>query len=89
MGASLVRRLSKDGHQCVVYDINPEVTEELAGHRIAGASSLQALVAQLPQPRVLWIMVPAGAVGQTVEQLSPPLGRWRHHHRRRQQLLPR
>jgi 6-phosphogluconate dehydrogenase len=70
MGASLVRRLSKDGHQCVVYDVNPAMTEKLTGRGIVGASSLQALVAQLPQPRVLWIMVPAGAVAQTVAQLS-------------------
>src|SRR5665647_157337 len=69
MGASLVRRLSKDGHQCVVYDVNPAVTEKLAGHGIAGANSLEELVAQLPRPRVVWVMVPAGVVGQTVEQL--------------------
>lgn len=73
MGASLVRRLSKAGHQCVVYDIDPAVTEKLAVHGIAGAASLDALAAQLPQPRVVWVMVPAGVVGTTVEQLAAHL----------------
>ena len=73
MGASLVRRLSKDGHQCVVYDVNPAVTEKLTGNSIAGAGSLEELVAQLSRPRVVWTMVPASIVGKTVEQLASHL----------------
>jgi 6-phosphogluconate dehydrogenase len=73
MGASLVRRLGKDGHRCVVYDSNPAVTEKLVGPAISGASSLEKLVAQLERPRVLWIMVPAGGVARTLEQLVPHL----------------
>ncbi len=73
MGASLVRRLSKNGHQCVVHDVNPAVTEQIIGHGIAGVSSFQALVAQLPQPRVVWLMLPAGVVGQAVKQLAAHL----------------
>jgi 6-phosphogluconate dehydrogenase len=73
MGASLVRRLSKDGHQCVVYDVNPAVTERLTGDGIAGAGSLEELAAQLSKPRVVWIMVPASIVGKTVEQLASHL----------------
>lgn len=73
MGASLVRRLSKDGHQCVVYDVNPVVTEQLLGEDITGASSMEALVAQLNKPRIVWIMIPASLVGKTVEELVPHL----------------
>jgi 6-phosphogluconate dehydrogenase len=73
MGASLVRRLSKDDHQCVVYDIDPAVTQKLATNGITGASSLEDLVAQLSKPRVIWIMIPASIVGKTVEQLAAHL----------------
>ena len=74
MGASLVRRLSKVGHECVVYDINPAATEQLTGRGIVCTDSLEALVAQLIQPRIIWIMVPAGVVGQTLEALVSHLG---------------
>jgi 6-phosphogluconate dehydrogenase len=70
MGASLVRRLCKDGHRCVVHDLDPAVTAKLTGHGIAGAASLEALVAQLPAPRVVWLMLPAGVVGHSVAQLA-------------------
>ena len=70
MGASLVRRLSKDGHQCVVHDIDPAVTGALTGPGITAAGSLEKLVAQLAPPRVVWVMLPAGVVGQTVSQLA-------------------
>jgi 6-phosphogluconate dehydrogenase len=69
MGASLVRRLSKDGHQCVVFDVNVNVREKLAGHGVECVGSLEELAALLPHPRVVWVMVPASVVGQTVEQL--------------------
>lgn len=73
MGASLVRRLSMDGHQCVVYDIDPAVIEKIAVNGIAGVVSLADLVEQLPQPRVVWVMVPAGVVGKTVDALAAHL----------------
>jgi 6-phosphogluconate dehydrogenase len=73
MGASLVRRLSKDDHQCVVYDIDPAVTEKIATIGIIGTASLESLVAQLPQPRIIWVMVPAGVVGKIIDDLAKHL----------------
>lgn len=73
MGASLVRRLSKNGHQCVVYDIDPAVTESITALDIIGAASIESLVAQLPKPRIVWVMVPAGVVGNIVDALATHL----------------
>ena len=70
MGANLVRRLTRDGHHCVVYDINADAVSELANEGATGTNSLEALVAALDGPRALWIMVPAGFVQQTVEKLA-------------------
>jgi 6-phosphogluconate dehydrogenase len=70
MGANLVRRLTKDGHQCVVYDVNPAAVQNIAGHGIQGAASMDELVAKLPQPRAVWVMVPAAVAGKTVEELA-------------------
>jgi 6-phosphogluconate dehydrogenase len=70
MGANLVRRLSKDGHQCVVYDVNPAAVKNVAGRDIQGAGSLDELVAKLAKPRAVWVMVPAGVTGKTVEELA-------------------
>jgi 6-phosphogluconate dehydrogenase len=73
MGANLVRRLMKDGHQCVAYDRNPDVVKELAGEGANGATSLADFVSKLEKPRALWIMVPAGVVQGTLDQLVPLL----------------
>ena len=69
MGASLVRRLTKDGHQCVVHDVSPAAVKKLTGRGIRGAASIEALIAKLPKPRAVWVMVPAGVTGKVVEAL--------------------
>jgi 6-phosphogluconate dehydrogenase len=70
MGASLVRRLTKDGHQCVVYDVKPAIVKKLAGRGVRGSASIAELVAKLARPRAVWVMVPAGVTGKTVEELA-------------------
>ncbi len=70
MGASLVRRLSKDDHRCVVYDVNPAAVKKLAAGEVQGAASIAELVAKLPKPRAVWVMVPAGVAGKTIEKLA-------------------
>src|SRR5579871_982359 len=73
MGANLVRRLVRDGHECVVFDLNQQAVAQLAGEGAAGASSLGDLVAKLEPPRAVWIMVPAAVVDDTLAQLEPHL----------------
>jgi 6-phosphogluconate dehydrogenase len=70
MGASLVRRLAKDGHHCVVYDVNPAAVKTITGEHIQGAASLEKLVAGLSKPRAVWVMVPAAVTGKTIEELA-------------------
>lgn len=70
MGASLVRRLSNDGHSCVVYDVNAAAVQKLAGRDIQGAASMEELVAKLSKPRAVWVMVPAAVTGKTIEDLA-------------------
>ncbi|MEV6317481.1 phosphogluconate dehydrogenase (NAD(+)-dependent, decarboxylating) [Streptomyces sp. NPDC051776] len=70
MGSNLVRRLMRDGHRCVVYDIGPEAVEELEREGATGASSLQDFVAKLEKPRAVWLMLPAGVVQPTLELLA-------------------
>ncbi len=60
MGGNMVRRLLRDGHECVVYDRNPDVTATFVAEGAAGAATLDELVAQLQPPRTAWLMVPAG-----------------------------
>jgi len=62
MGANLVRRLMRAGHECVVYDVSREAVETLAREGARGASSLEEFVAELDRPRTAWVMVPAGEV---------------------------
>src|SRR6266480_7528058 len=73
MGANLSRRLMRDGHRVVAYDRNPDVVKSLAAEGATGAESLADFVARLDKPRALWIMVPAGVVESTLEQLRPLL----------------
>jgi 6-phosphogluconate dehydrogenase len=70
MGANLVRRLLRDGHRCVVYDVDPGAVAELAGEGATGADSLEDFVAKLEVPRTAWVMVPAGYVQSTVDELE-------------------
>ena len=70
MGANLVRRLIRDGHRCVVYDVNPDAISQLEEEGAEGASSLEEFVGKLDTPRALWIMVPAGIVEKTIGQLE-------------------
>ena len=69
MGANLVRRLERDGHTCVVYDVNPDAIKTLEAEGAIGSSSLADFVKQLDQPRAMWIMVPAAIVQPTLDQL--------------------
>jgi len=73
MGANLVRRLMRDGHRCVAYDVNADAVKSLEAEGATGAESLADFVAKLDKPRNIWIMVPAGIVEQTLDQLRPLL----------------
>ncbi len=75
MGANLVRRLTKNGHQCVVYDVNAAAVKALAGPGIQGASSLKDFVSKLAAPRAIWVMVPAGVTGKTVSEIAALLSK--------------
>jgi 6-phosphogluconate dehydrogenase len=69
MGANLVRRLMRDGHSCVVYDVRADAVKRLADDGATGASSLSDFVQKLDRPRALWIMVPAAIVQATLDEL--------------------
>lgn len=73
MGANLVQRLVRDGHSCVVYDVNAKAVSSLAGPHVVGATSLEELVANLAAPRTVWLMLPAAITHQTIETLAPLL----------------
>jgi 6-phosphogluconate dehydrogenase len=73
MGANMVRRLIKGGHQCVVFDMSPKVVKELTQEQAVGASSLADLVKKLQKPRAVWLMVPAAVVDRTIADLVPLL----------------
>ena len=73
MGANMVRRLVKGGHQCVVFDRSPKAVEELVKEKAIGSSSLKDLVSKLHSPRAVWLMVPAATVEQTIADLQPLL----------------
>jgi 6-phosphogluconate dehydrogenase len=70
MGASLVRRLAKRGHTCVVFDVQPAAVKKLTGRGIRGSASIAELVGKLPRPRAVWVMVPASVAGNTIEELA-------------------
>jgi 6-phosphogluconate dehydrogenase len=73
MGANLVRRLMRDGHHCVVYDVNAQVVNELAGEGATGSTSLEDFVSKLQKPRAIWLMLPAGIVDATLDRVVPLL----------------
>src|ERR687891_1283976 len=76
MGANLVRRLMRDGHECVVYDVNADAVSALAAEGATGADSLDDFVAKLDPPRAAWVMVPAGEITEkTVTELAAKLER--------------
>ena len=101
MGANIVRRLMRAGHECVVFDFDAGAVSTAEGHGAAGAGSLDELVARLEAPRTVWIMVPAGDPTQsTVDQLAGLLAegdtivdggnsRWTDDKRRAEQLEPK
>jgi 6-phosphogluconate dehydrogenase len=69
MGASMVRRLVKKGHACVVYDVQPAAVALLEGEGVTGAASLQEMVARMAPPRAIWMMVPAAIVDAELARL--------------------
>jgi 6-phosphogluconate dehydrogenase len=70
MGANLVRRLMREGHECAVFDRSSEAVHALAAEGAGGAASLEELVAALAPPRAVWVMVPASITGSVVEELA-------------------
>ena len=75
MGANMVRRLIKDGHQCVVYDRSADAVNQLAKERATGSSSLADFVQKLAPPRAIWLMVPAAVVDKSIADLLPLLAK--------------
>ena len=73
MGANMVRRLLKGGHQCVVFDVSPKAVDELVQEKAVGSSGVQDFVTKLEKPRALWLMVPAAVVDNTIADLLPHL----------------
>src|SRR5215831_4613145 len=73
MGANMARRLVKQGHDCVVFDLSPKAVGELAKEGAVGAASLPDLLKKLEKPRSVWLMVPAAAVDNTIADLVPHL----------------
>ncbi len=75
MGANMVRRLMRAGHQCVVYDMSPEAVQQLAKEGAVGATSLDDFVGKLSAPRAVWLMVPAAVVDKSIADLATRLQR--------------
>src|SRR4051794_9331176 len=74
MGANIVRRLMRAGHECVVYDVNPDAVKDLSQEGATGTDSMADFVAALNPPRAVWVMVPAGEITEkTVDELSQHL----------------
>jgi 6-phosphogluconate dehydrogenase len=70
MGSNIVRRLMRDGHECVVWDVSADAVATSEGEGATGASTLEEFTAKLVKPRVAWVMIPAGLTGETVEKLG-------------------
>ncbi|MBB5344488.1 phosphogluconate dehydrogenase (NAD(+)-dependent, decarboxylating) [Tunturibacter empetritectus] len=74
MGANMVKRLAKNGHECVVFDRSQQVVSDLAKEKgVTGGTSLEDFVSKLSKPRAIWLMIPAGVVDQTIAELVPHL----------------
>jgi 6-phosphogluconate dehydrogenase len=73
MGANMVRRLVRDGHECVVFDRSPAAVADLVAEKATGAASLAELVQKLDRPRAVWLMVPAAVVDKSIADLAPLL----------------
>ena len=73
MGANMARRLLKNGHQCIVFDLSPKAVQALVQEKAVGADSLADLVKRLTKPRAVWLMVPAALVDKTIADLAPLL----------------
>jgi 6-phosphogluconate dehydrogenase len=73
MGANMVRRLMKGGHQCVVFDMSPKAVQGLVEEKAVGSSSPADFVKKLAKPRVVWLMVPAAVTDKTIADLLPHL----------------
>jgi 6-phosphogluconate dehydrogenase len=73
MGANMVRRLVRGGHQCVVYDANQSSVQALAREGASGATSLDDFVSKLQKPRTVWLMIPAAIVDKMIGEISPKL----------------
>jgi 6-phosphogluconate dehydrogenase len=73
MGANMVRRLLRGGHECVVFDRSPKAVQDLVDERAVGSASLAEFAAKLTAPRAIWLMVPAAFVDQTIAALVPHL----------------
>src|SRR6201994_268429 len=71
MGANMVRRLLRHGHQCVVFDMSPNAVAELVKDKATGSASLADFVKKLDKPRALWLMVPAAVVDKSIAGLLP------------------
>ncbi|RWF35620.1 MAG: 6-phosphogluconate dehydrogenase (decarboxylating), partial [Mesorhizobium sp.] len=70
MGANMVRRLMRDGHECVVYDINPASVAALVKDGAIGAASMEEFVGKLSKPRSAWLMLPAAITGKIADQVA-------------------
>src|SRR5438067_1471967 len=70
MGANMVRRLMRGGHECVVWDVSADNIKKLAAEGATGGESLEDFIAKLNEPRVVWVMVPAGAA--TAKTVTEP-----------------
>jgi 6-phosphogluconate dehydrogenase len=70
MGANIVRRLMRDGHDCVVFDTTPESVASLVSEGATGTDTLEEFIDKLVVPRVAWVMIPAGITGKVVDQVA-------------------
>jgi len=75
MGANMVRRLHKAGHQCVVFDRSADAVKQLSAEGANGSTSIDDFVAKLQKPRAIWLMVPAAVVDATIAELAPKLSK--------------
>src|SRR5712671_1546788 len=73
MGANMVRRLIKGGHQCIAFDRSPKAVDDSASEGAVGASSLKDFVSKLQKPRAIWLMAPAAVVDNVIADLLPLL----------------